>query len=72
VHLDVSGIPPKLLLKYFPRLEEIASKTLFGTDWPSPGIPDIKQNLDQFKALPLPPAVQEQVLSKTALGIWPK
>jgi uncharacterized protein len=71
VHLDISGIPPKILLKYFPRLEEIAHKTLFGTDWPSPGIPDIKQNLDQFNALALPEAVKEQILSKTALEMWP-
>ena len=34
VHLDISGIPPKTMLKYFPRLEEIAPRTLFGTDWP--------------------------------------
>ena len=27
VYLDISGIPPKTLLKYFPRLEEIAHKT---------------------------------------------
>jgi len=72
VHLDISGIPPKLLLKYFPRLEEIAHKTLFGTDWPSPGIPEIEQNLSQFRALPLPDAVKEQILSKTALEIWPE
>jgi hypothetical protein len=71
VHLDISGIPPKILLKYFPRLEEIAHKTLFGTDWPSPGIPDIKQNLDQFQALTLSDAVKEQILSKTALEMWP-
>ena len=71
VYLDISGIPPKILLKYFPRLEEIAHKTLFGTDWPSPGIPDIKQNLDQFQALALPDAVKEQILSKTALEMWP-
>jgi predicted TIM-barrel fold metal-dependent hydrolase len=70
VHLDISGIPPKILLKYFPRLEEIAHKTLFGTDWPSPGIPDIKQNLDQFQTLALPAEVKEQILSKTALEIW--
>ena len=37
VYLDISGIPPKTLLKYFPRLDEIAHKTLFGTDWPGPG-----------------------------------
>ena len=72
VYLDISGIPPKLLLQYFPRLQEIASKTLFGTDWPSPGVKDIKQNIDEFRALPLPETVREQVLSKTALSIWPK
>jgi len=71
VHLDISGIPPKTLLKYFPRLEEIAGKTLFGTDWPGPGVPDIKQNLDDFRGLKLPAEVQEQILSKTALSIWP-
>ena len=71
VYLDISGIPPKTLLKYFPRLDEIANKTLFGTDWPGPGVPDIKKNLDDFRALSLPPSVQEQILSKTALSIWP-
>jgi uncharacterized protein len=69
--LDISGIPPRALLKYFPRLEEIAGKTLFGTDWPGPGVPDIKQNLDAFRALPLGEAVRDQVLRKTALSIWP-
>jgi predicted TIM-barrel fold metal-dependent hydrolase len=71
VYLDISGIPPKTLLKYFPRLEEIAGKTLFGTDWPGPGVPDIKQNLEDFRSLKLLPAIQEQILSKTALSIWP-
>src|SRR5215469_12106037 len=71
VYLDISGIPPKTLLKYFPRLEEIADKTLFGTDWPGPGVPEIKKNLDAFRGLPLNASVQEQILSKTALSIWP-
>jgi predicted TIM-barrel fold metal-dependent hydrolase len=70
--LDISGIPPKLLLKYFPRLEEIASKTLFGTDWPGPGVPDIRRNLDDFRALPLKAEVQDQILGKTALSLWPE
>ena len=69
--LDVSGIPPKTLLKYFPRLEEIADKTLFGTDWPGPGVPDIKKNLDDFRSTALPEDAKQQILSKTALGIWP-
>jgi len=72
VYLDISGIPPKSLLKYFPRLEEIASKTLFGTDWPGPGVPDIRRNLDDFRRLALTSTVQEQILSKTALEIWPE
>jgi uncharacterized protein len=71
VYLDISGIPPKTLLKYFPRLEEIAAKTLFGTDWPGPGVPDVKKNLDDFRALPLSEPTKEQILSKTALSIWP-
>ncbi len=53
VYLDISGIPPKTLLQYFPRLEEIAHKTLFGTDWPGPGVPEIGRNLADFRALPL-------------------
>ena len=71
VFLDISGIPPKTLLQYFPRLEEIAAKTLFGTDWPGPGVPEIEKNLTDFRALPLSEATKEQILSKTALGIWP-
>jgi len=71
VYLDISGIPPNALLKYFPRLDEIAHKTLFGTDWPGPGVPNIKKNLDDFRALPLSEEIKQQILSKTALSIWP-
>ena len=71
VYLDISGIPPKTLLKYFPRLTEIAHKTLFGTDWPGPGVPDIRQNLEDFRALPLEESLKQQILSKTAQQIWP-
>lgn len=38
VFIDISGIPPKSLLNYFPRLESIAHKTLYGQigrDWVS-------------------------------------
>lgn len=70
VYLDISGIPPKTLLNYFPRIEEIASKTVFGTDWPGPGVPDIKKNLDEFRTLPISEAAKMQILEKTASGIW--
>ena len=71
VFLDISGIPPKSLLKYFPRLEEIAGKTLFGTDWPGPGVPEIEENLEDFQALPLSEPAKRKILSETALSIWP-
>ena len=72
VYLDISGIPPKTLLSYFPRLDEIAYKTLFGSDWPGPGVPDIKQNLDDFKALAMSEEMRAQILSRTAASLWPE
>ncbi len=71
VYLDISSIPPARLLKYFPRLPEIADKTLFGSDWPGPGVHDIKQALDAFRALPLPEETKQRILGRTALSIWP-
>lgn len=70
VYLDVSGIPPKQLLQHFPRLEEIAHKTVFGSDWPGPGVPDIKQVLEQFNALPLSVETRTRILEKTAATLW--
>jgi uncharacterized protein len=70
VYLDISGIPPKRLLEYFPRLSEIASKTLFGTDWPGPGVPDIKQNVDEFRALPISEEMRARIFGGTAAEIW--
>ena len=72
VFLDISGIPPKTLLKYFPRLAEIAQKTLFGTDWPGPGVPDVGKNLAEFRGLGLGAAVEDQILGGTALSVWPE
>jgi predicted TIM-barrel fold metal-dependent hydrolase len=71
VHLELSGIPPAKLLEYFPRLGEIAHKTLWGTDWPSPGVKDLRQNLDQFLALPLPPEAHRAIVSTNSLNLFP-
>src|SRR5437588_1473080 len=72
VYLDISGIPPKTLLKSFPRLEEIAHKTLFGTDWPGPGVPEIATNLNDFRALNISDTAKQTILSRTALEVWPE
>ncbi len=71
VYLDISSIPPSILLKYFPRLEEIAHKTMFGSDWPGPGIIDIRRNLDAVAALPLSERARQRIFGGTALDIWP-
>ncbi|HEX9669411.1 MAG TPA: amidohydrolase family protein, partial [Thermoanaerobaculia bacterium] len=64
------GIPPKRLLRYLPRLPEIADKVLWGTDWPSPGVDDLGTNLQDFLALGLPLEVQRQVLHDNAYKIF--
>jgi predicted TIM-barrel fold metal-dependent hydrolase len=71
VYLELSGIPPARLLEYFPRLAELADKTLWGTDWPSPGVRDLRQNLDQFLALPLEADVQRRIISENSLALFP-
>ncbi len=70
VHLEISGIPPAKLLEYFPRLEDIADKTIWGTDWPSPGIKSMKANVEAFMALPLSGAAKDRILSANAARIW--
>lgn len=72
MYLDISSIPPqKLLLEYFPRLEEIADKVLFGTDWPGFGVRDVGENVAKFKALPLSPAAQRKILYENAARLFP-
>src|SRR5260370_7574992 len=53
MHMDISGIPPQKLLEYFPRIEEIADKVLWGTASPGPGVPESNGNIENFNALPL-------------------
>jgi uncharacterized protein len=72
VYMDISGVPPRHLMQYFPRLEEMAPKVLFGTDWPGPGVPDMGGNLEQVKALPISEAAKRVILSENALKMWPQ
>jgi uncharacterized protein len=71
LYLDVSGIPPRRLLEYFPRLEEVADKVLFGTDWPGPGVPAIGGNIEQFLALPLAEPARRKILYENAARLFP-
>lgn len=69
--LDVSGIPPRRLLEYFPRLESIAHKVLWGTDWPAPGVPGLAANVTAFRELALSADVQEAILTGNASRLLP-
>ncbi len=71
VWLDVSGVPPARLLEYFPTLAKLVDKVVFGTDWPGPGVKDIQTNLAAFRALPLTPEVQRQILETNPLTLFP-
>jgi uncharacterized protein len=62
VHLDLSGIPPKKLLEYLPRLENLADKCLWGTDYPSPGVLSMKKNVEDFLSLAISEAAKERIL----------
>jgi len=72
VWLEVSGIPPARLLEYFPQLPRFSEKVLFGTDWPGPGVRDIRANLDAFRALPIPAEEQHRILEENPLRVFPR
>lgn len=71
IYLDISSIPPQNLLSYFPRLEEIAHKTMFGSDWPGPGVKSIRINIENFLGLPLSAGSQQAILFETAERLLP-
>ena len=70
VFLEVSGIPPARLLEWFPRLDDIAGKVVWGTDWPSPGIKSMRQNADAFLSLPLADDTKRRILYDNALTVF--
>ena len=68
--LDVRLNPPKSLLRYFPRVAEMADKVLWGTDWPSPGITSPKKNVEQFLGLGFGENVERKILYDNAAEIF--
>ena len=70
VFMDVSSIPPKKILEYFPRLAEIADKVLYGSDWPAPGVRSMADNLRDFRALGLASDVLAKCLETNARKVF--
>ncbi len=70
VWLDLSGIPPRRILDVLPRIPEIANRVLWGTDWPSMGVPSMKENVEAFLALPLAADVKKRILFENAWALF--
>ena len=66
VVLDISSIPPRRLLEWFPRLEEVSEKVVFGSDWPGPGIPGIREEIEGLRSLPLKATTVDRILRTNA------
>ncbi|HVR42093.1 MAG TPA: amidohydrolase family protein [Thermoanaerobaculia bacterium] len=71
VFLDLSGIPPKAIPRYVPRLAHISERVLWGTDWPSPGVVSPRANVEQFRALGLGEEVERKILGENAALLFP-
>ena len=71
LYLDISGIPPARLLGWFPRLEEIRDRILFGSDWPGPDVPGIREEIAAISALPLSEELLEKLFVRNAKKVFP-
>jgi predicted TIM-barrel fold metal-dependent hydrolase len=64
VYMEISGLPPQKLLSYFPELERIPDKVIFGSDWP--GMPHIQRNIEIIRGLPLDEETKRKILGGNA------
>ncbi len=64
IYMDITGLPPRKLLSYFPNLERNAEKIVFGSDWPA--ITDIKANIAAIRSLPLEEESKAKILGGNA------
>ncbi len=64
VYMEITGLPPRKLLTYFPNLERNADKIIFGSDWPA--ITDIRSNIATIWALPLKEETKAKILGGNA------
>lgn len=71
VYIDVTGLVPSRLLEFFPNLERLSDKVVFGTDWPAmPKSP--RFNADEIARLGLSAVAQKRIFrenSERILGL---
>jgi predicted TIM-barrel fold metal-dependent hydrolase len=66
--LEISGLPPKNLLKYFPDMENNIDKFVYGSDWPA--VRTISSNIEEIKMLPLKEESKKKILYGNAAKIF--
>jgi uncharacterized protein len=75
VYIDVAGLVPGSLTEHFPELDRLASKVVFGSDWPA--MPkSVAHNVDALSRLGLPADALSAILQGNARRIlgfepWP-
>ncbi len=67
VYMEIAGLPPQNLLRYFPDLEKNADKIIFGSDWPF--APGISKNIETIRGLPLEESTTAKILGLNAQAI---
>jgi uncharacterized protein len=70
IWMDISSIPPKFLLNYFPRLESLSHRVVFGSDWPGPSVPSMRANADAIAALGLTNEATKAILHDNAAKLF--
>lgn len=69
VYIDISGLPVRKLKEYFPEIERLKDKFLFGTDWPAVSF---KNTIEEFLSLDISNSAKEAILyynAKEVLGL---
>lgn len=72
VYLEISSVPPRRVLEYFPELPKMAEKVLFGSDWPGPGVKDIGENLRGFRESGLSASDLDRILERNPDEVFPR
>lgn len=67
IYMEISGLPPKKLIEYFPDFEKNSDKILFGSDWP--GVKSIKNNIEAICNLSLKLTTLEKIFYQNAKKI---
>ncbi len=67
MYMEIAGLPPQKLLEYFPEIEKVADKVIFGSDWP--GMPHIRRNIEIIRELPLRDETKVKILGGNAARI---